>query len=239
MSHKISVTLYGATVADLIAAALNFANDAGGSDDEAPTNSAATSSAAPLFDSAGTPWDARIHSAGKQTVADGTWRKRKNLPEGEFDRVMAEIKAKAATPGTIPNAPPAVAAGVAAVTASHPDATQPVMPAAPAYVPPPSVVIAPAVPAAPVAPPPPTMPAAPVPAAPVAPPPAASVEQPGMPFATFMPRIAAALQANKFSSADLSGYLSQWQIAEIGQLAADPVKTLQFFEWLKSAGLVE
>lgn len=31
------------------------------------------------LDSAGRPWDARIHASSKAQVADGTWRKRKNL----------------------------------------------------------------------------------------------------------------------------------------------------------------
>ena len=43
-------------------------------------------------DSKGTPWDARIHSESKATVADGTWRKRRGVSGGVFNAVMTEIK---------------------------------------------------------------------------------------------------------------------------------------------------
>src|SRR5690606_22762037 len=35
----------------------------------------AADAGAPDFDSAGMPWDERIHASSRATVADGTWRK--------------------------------------------------------------------------------------------------------------------------------------------------------------------
>lgn len=48
---------------------------------------------APDLDSAGFPWDERIHAASKATNADGTWRKRRNLDDATYDAVMAELRA--------------------------------------------------------------------------------------------------------------------------------------------------
>ena len=44
-------------------------------------------------DSKGIPWDARIHSESKATVADGSWRKRRGVSDELFAEVMAEIHA--------------------------------------------------------------------------------------------------------------------------------------------------
>lgn len=49
-------------------------------------------------DSKGTPWDARIHSESKATVADGTWRKRRGVSDELFNEVMAELTADIAPP---------------------------------------------------------------------------------------------------------------------------------------------
>lgn len=46
----------------------------------------------PEVDSAGYPWDARIHSANKSIVADGTWRKKKGVDPSLVDQVQAELK---------------------------------------------------------------------------------------------------------------------------------------------------
>ena len=58
---------------------------------------------APDRDSAGLPWDARIHSASKATVADGTWRRRKNTPDETYDAVMAELRGGSAAPDPTPS----------------------------------------------------------------------------------------------------------------------------------------
>lgn len=45
---------------------------------------------APDFDSAGMPWDERIHASSRATVADGTWRKKR----GVSDELVAEVEAE-------------------------------------------------------------------------------------------------------------------------------------------------
>ena len=45
------------------------------------------------LDSAGLPWDARIHAASKATIADGTWRMRRNVDEAEVTQIEAEMRA--------------------------------------------------------------------------------------------------------------------------------------------------
>jgi hypothetical protein len=45
-----------------------------------------------LVDSDGLPWDVRIHSSSKQTVADGTWRKRRNTSKELVAEVEAELR---------------------------------------------------------------------------------------------------------------------------------------------------
>ncbi len=42
----------------------------------------------------GIPWDERIHSSGKTRTTTGQWTKRKRLPEGEYEKVMNELKQK-------------------------------------------------------------------------------------------------------------------------------------------------
>lgn len=73
-------------------------------------------SAPPIVDAAGLPWDARIHSESKATVADGTWRKRRGVDPELVKQVEAELRgevpAAAATPAvtepsaSIPVPPP-------------------------------------------------------------------------------------------------------------------------------------
>lgn len=46
---------------------------------------------APEFDSAGVPWDARIHASSKATVTDGTWRARRNVDKAVIEAVTAEL----------------------------------------------------------------------------------------------------------------------------------------------------
>lgn len=90
-------------------------------------------------DSAGTPWDERIHSSSKGTNKDGTWTRRRNTPDATYDAVMAELAGNApAGTETVPAAPTTSA------------------PAAPSDVSPPP----PPAPETPVAPPPPPAPAA-------------------------------------------------------------------------------
>lgn len=94
---------------------------------------------APAVDSAGLPWDGRIHSESKALIADGTWRKRRNTAPELVAQVEAELRALAA-PADVP-APPASATPLPP-TASAP---VPVPPApAPASTPEPTGAAAPA-----------------------------------------------------------------------------------------------
>ena len=51
-------------------------------------------------DKHGVPWDERIHAGNRATVADGSWRKRKNLMPGFFEQVMAELQTHMGLPVT-------------------------------------------------------------------------------------------------------------------------------------------
>jgi len=93
---------------------------------------------APAVDSAGVPWDERIHSASRATIADGTWRRRKNTPDDVYTSVLAELTGK----------PAVTDAGLAKATALA-DAPPPPPPAATEAPPPPPVVETPAAPAPP------------------------------------------------------------------------------------------
>lgn len=78
----------------------------------AETSPAPSAAGLPL-DSAGIPWDGRIHSESKKTNADGTWRKRSKLPEGRYEEVLAQIKGlMAASTGAPPTAAPAPSAPI-------------------------------------------------------------------------------------------------------------------------------
>lgn len=63
---------------------------------------AAVLAGAPAADSAGIPWDARIHSESRATIADGTWRKRRNVSQDVYDSVLAELTAAG---GAVPPPP--------------------------------------------------------------------------------------------------------------------------------------
>jgi hypothetical protein len=188
-------------------ASLTVSDDTEG-DDNAPANPNA-----PTLDSAGTPWDERIHSGSKALTAKGIWQRRRNTPDATFNSVMAELSARSSAPAPqqAPAAPPAMQAAVSAAT----------MPAAP---PPPSpAMIAPG--AAPLAP---------------TPPPPAAPQPDGMPFHEFMPKMSAAMQAGKFDKATLDAWISQFSggtMTEIGQFATNPAATKAFHDWLAPTGV--
>ena len=46
-------------------------------------------------DSAGLPWDARIHAASKSKIGDGTWRMKKGVDEATKLAVVAELRGQA------------------------------------------------------------------------------------------------------------------------------------------------
>lgn len=69
-----------------------------------------TASPSSTVDKAGLPWDARIHSESKNFTADGKWRKRRNLAEGVYEAVTAELMGAAAPTVPLPPPPPSVLA---------------------------------------------------------------------------------------------------------------------------------
>lgn len=260
---KISITFAGDTIDELYSTVATFMS--GRSLAVAVTDSgnlkAQVTSAAPAeqaepgevtstdeFDRAGIPWDARIHASTRGVNQDGTWKRRRNTDDVYYASIMAELAQRVA--GQQPSAPPAAPAAPASpapvgIVDNGPVVIPPV-PAAPATVPatpaPPMaapVAAAPAIPPAPAA----AVPAVPeAPAAPVAAPVTeapAPVPVGGMQFKDFMPRVSAAINAGKFDNNALKGYLQQWGLTDITQLATDPTKVEAFYNWLKTANLID
>lgn len=100
--------------------------------------------AAPALDSAGMPWDGRIHSSSKAFLADGTWRQRRNTDPAVVAAVTAELRAAMAAPAApavafeekhIPVPPDVVSPADAFFT--PPTLAVPVAPAPAAVAPPP------------------------------------------------------------------------------------------------------
>lgn len=74
-----------------------------------PGANAGSTPAGAALDSAGNPWDARIHSGGKSTLQDGTWKLKKGVDKALVDQITAQNKALIASP--LPgNLPPVTAA---------------------------------------------------------------------------------------------------------------------------------
>lgn len=53
-------------------------------------------------DSAGLPWDGRIHSGGKTKLADGTWRDKRGVGDSEREAIVAELTKVMAIPVPAP-----------------------------------------------------------------------------------------------------------------------------------------
>jgi hypothetical protein len=67
-------------------------------DEEDPKAEPAIVPAPPILDAAGMPWDERIHASTREQNKDGTWRRRRNLPQEIWDSVMAEYASRTASP---------------------------------------------------------------------------------------------------------------------------------------------
>jgi hypothetical protein len=102
-----------------------------------PADSASAVPAAPSavkLDSAGFPWDARINTANKGTVGDGTWRKKPGVDPALIESVRAELSAGAAPRTDAPAVPaaPAIDPNAAATgvipVAPAPETAAPVAP---------------------------------------------------------------------------------------------------------------
>lgn len=57
------------------------------------------------LDAKGMPWDNRIHAESKGKIADGTWRKKRNLDPTVLAQVEAELRQVMGAPGVAPLAP--------------------------------------------------------------------------------------------------------------------------------------
>ncbi len=57
------------------------------------------------LDKMGLPWDGRIHAESKGKIADGTWRKKRNLDPTVLANVEAELRQVMGAPGVAPLAP--------------------------------------------------------------------------------------------------------------------------------------
>ena len=75
-----------------------------------PALPVAAPGAAPTLDKDGVPWDGRIHGSTKSLNADGTWRRKRNTADAEFEAVKASLlqatAAQVAAPATPPDATP-------------------------------------------------------------------------------------------------------------------------------------
>lgn len=82
----------GTTIAGNNIVASNLSsNDIHSDDESGPANTNA-----PAVDSAGIPWDERIHSKNKGLNADGTWRKKRGVTANDVTNVENELKVKTA-----------------------------------------------------------------------------------------------------------------------------------------------
>ena len=108
------------------------------------TPGVASSAAGVDLDAKGLPWDNRIHAESKGKIADGTWRKKRNLDPTLLASVETELRQLMGAPGvaplapsTAPIAPTPPLAPAAPVTANLPTASvsqpvaAPLPPAAP------------------------------------------------------------------------------------------------------------
>ena len=111
----------------------------------APVSAADTTSSADQYDSAGLPWDARIHNKSKTTKKDGTWKLAKGIEEKLGAPAVAAIVQELAQRR---GAPTAAAQGQSNGTTQTASPVAPPVPVPPASVPtpppPPPVAAAPA-----------------------------------------------------------------------------------------------
>jgi hypothetical protein len=58
------------------------------------------------LDTAGHPWDARFHAKSKKKIQDGTWRRKKGVPQDEVVAAFAREGVLVASLGVVPPTPP-------------------------------------------------------------------------------------------------------------------------------------
>lgn len=98
----------------------------------APSGTPAGSASAPIevgpLDKAGFPWDARIHTANKAVIGDGTYRKKPGVDPALYASVQAEWTAKAPAVPAAPAIDPNAAATGAIPAAPAPETAAPAAP---------------------------------------------------------------------------------------------------------------
>ena len=175
-------------------------------------NLAATQAPGIEVDSAGMPWDYRIHASSRAKVADGTWRQRRNLDPNVLAQVQAEMLQVMGLPIPAQTAPE-----TGTVTTEVAEAT-PEQAFIDAVIPPPPPPFAPSavVPAAPVAiaPPPPSTPAG------VAT--TASLSSQPVTFPQLVTRITKMLAAKELTQGDIAGACQSLGIPHMPALASRP-----------------
>ena len=171
-------------------------------------------------DSAGMPWDHRIHASSRAKVADGTWRQRRNLDPNVLAQVQAEMLQVMGLPTPAQATPTSHGE-----TTSAPEIAQPI-PTALAPTPFEALVQAVAVPV-----PPPFVPSVVVPAAPVAiapPPPstpagAATTASPSnVTFPQLVTRITKMLSGGELQQSDIAAACQSLGIPHMPALASRP-----------------
>jgi hypothetical protein len=83
------------------------------------------------LDKEGIPWDGRIHMSTKNRTVENVWKRKRNVPDEEYARVVAELRVSQmapAAPVVVPPPPPAPVVPVEAVVPPPPPA--PTAPAA-------------------------------------------------------------------------------------------------------------
>lgn len=180
-----------------------------------PASSVATGlpHAAVMVDKDGLPWDGRIHSSAKTRNQDNSWKAKRNVPpelkaqvESELRQLMA-IPSAAPAANTTPPMPPVPPAATATAPASStpsptlaPASVSPQVPAPPL---PPATGTAPSTPAAPN-----TVPTPPTDAP--------------MPFAAFVGKVTAALDAGTLTQAKVSEALAMFGLPALPSLVQRP-----------------
>lgn len=86
---------------------------------QAPAQTAAATGDADL-DSAGFPWDGRIHARTKTKIADGTWKKKRGIDDATVQAVQAEYAGNPAPTATAPAS--STASSVSVESAQQPQA---------------------------------------------------------------------------------------------------------------------
>lgn len=112
--------------------------------DAAPVVPTSPPPAGVIVDKNGLPWDERIHSGGENKLnKDGTWRKRKNIPDATVAAVEAELRRlmSASAPADPFIAPPPTDVVTPVITdiAPPPAVTLPPVAVAPTIAPPPAL----------------------------------------------------------------------------------------------------